>query len=58
MEHRFSLNDTLHILRPKDQLSDDPLDYGLRRYTDLDIAEHAILIENIPKDTPNKQAEE
>ena len=29
--------------------SDDPIDYGMTRYTDLEIADHSIMIEGLPK---------
>lgn len=35
-----------------DQISNDPSDYGMKRYTDLEIADHAIMIENLPKTIP------
>jgi hypothetical protein len=38
-------------------ISDDPLDYGMKRYTDMEIAEHTIMIENLPKGIPREYLE-
>lgn len=40
------------------KLSTNPLDYGMRKYTDLQIAEHAILIENLPRSVRRTVLEE
>lgn len=37
--------------------SNDPSDYGMKRYTDLEIADHAIMIENLPKNIPRQYLE-
>ena len=38
-------------------MSNDPQDYGMKRYSDLEIAEHSILIEGLPKDVPREDLE-
>ena len=35
-----------------------PSDYGLRRYTDLEVATHSIMIEGLPKDIPRRTLEQ
>ena len=30
------------------------MDYGMIRYTDLEVANHSIMIQNLPKNIPNK----
>jgi hypothetical protein len=40
-----------------ESISNDPTDYGMKRYTDLEIADHAIMIENLPKNIPRQYLE-
>ena len=46
--------ESLMINQPKSIIehSDDPLDYGMIRYSDLEIADHSIMIEGLPKSIP------
>ena len=32
------------------KISKNPIDYGMRSFTDLEISNHTIMIENLPKD--------
>lgn len=40
------------------EYSDDPVDYGMTRFSDLEIADHSIMIEGLPKDIPREVLEE
>ena len=40
------------------KISKNPLDYGMRRFTDLEISFHTIMIENLPKDIPRIELQE
>jgi hypothetical protein len=40
------------------KVSTDPIDYGMRRYTDLEISEHCVLIRGLPKSIPRRELEE
>lgn len=35
----------------------DPIDYGMKKYTDQEIANHSVMISGIPKDLPNEEVE-
>ena len=39
-------------IRKMKKISRNPLDYGMKRYTDLQIANHCIMIENLPTELP------
>ena len=38
-------------------VSSDPLDYGMKRYSDLEVADHSIMIQNLPKNVPRRELE-
>ena len=38
-------------------MSIDPLDYGMTRYTELEISDHAVAIQGLPKNIPRRDLE-
>ena len=59
MSHDSENTEAIYRYAPKkgndDFLTTDPMDYGMIRYTDLEVANHSILIHNLPKNIPNKE---
>jgi hypothetical protein len=39
-------------------MSVDPLLYGMKKYTDIDIATHSIMIDGLPKKIPRRELEQ
>jgi hypothetical protein len=39
-------------------LSNDPQDYGLKRYTDLEVAQHTIMLDGLPQHLPRRELEQ
>ena len=37
--------------------SENPTDYGLKKYSDIEIGDHSIMISGIPKGIPRKKLE-
>ena len=46
----FSSESTFKNMKP----SDNPIDYGLKKYSDIEIADHSIMITGIPVGIPRK----
>lgn len=51
-------NGSLPSIPQSQKVSKEPEDYGMKRYTDLDIAAHSILIEGLPKAFPRAELEQ
>lgn len=49
----FSSEVPIKNLKP----SENPTDYGMKKYSDIEIAEHSIMISGIPKGLPRKRLE-
>lgn len=49
----FSSESTFKNMKP----SDNPIDYGLKKYSDIEIADHSIMITGIPKGISRKNLE-
>jgi len=46
----FSSENTFKNMKP----SENPTDYGLKKYSDIEIADHSIMISGIPKGISRK----
>jgi hypothetical protein len=49
----FSSDSAIKNMKP----SNNPIDYGLKKYSDIEIADHSIMISGIPKGVPRKTLE-
>lgn len=49
----FSSESTFKNMKP----SENPTDYGLKKYSDIEIGDHSIMISGIPKGIPRKKLE-
>jgi len=41
-----------------ENMSVDPLQYGMKKYSDIDIATHSIMIAGLPKKIPRRELEQ
>ena len=54
----FQDNEDFSDLEKLKNMSADPLLYGMKKYTDIEIATHSIMIDGLPKKIPRRELEQ